>query len=177
MNNFNNNQSQNNSISMSKYSVYLVPFDYNGPIQSNFVDWGGIKPHVTLFSFKHLDYTKLHNLTKSLASAEGSNQWLFNTNDRNSEYYVNSTFTMLLFSSRRIENIMSEYKKHFDVKIRSKQLHITFGYTNNLTQKDINEIYSNIIDSKDWRLVIVESKQIGEDDYEAIWRDNFKLYY
>lgn len=136
--------------------VYLVPWDYNGPISSYYSEWGGTKPHATIAGFVN-QRTNINQIVQFVANLSfKSGRWDFSCSKNKCYVQQSSSLQLMKFSAMTVSNISYYLKKMGVQKIHEPNpCHITLCKTSE-TSFPIDDAIDALEASRDWRLVIVE---------------------
>ena len=150
----------------NKYSVYLVPGDYNGPSNSYFKKWGGIVPHCTLVSFGHYNNIPLKNTIKNAAKGSNNKRWILgNSTNRKFNLTKEGKLHILYFESNTLKNLK------LNGLDKKKNLHFTLG--ENLDDNKIKQIIDSLLKCKDWKLILVKE---DKNTKSISWENYYNLY-
>ena len=150
--------------------IYLVPFDYNGPISSYYMEWGGTKPHATIAGFENQrsNINQIVQLTAKKSMAD--DRWTFSC-EKNKCYVERSgSLKLMKFSARTVTNI-SYYLKQLGIKnLHSPNpCHITLCKTSE-TSFSTSRAITALEAARDWRLVVVD-----KNGSVVTWKNNYDV--
>lgn len=155
-------------LSPNKFSLYLVPWDYNGPIKNTFRKWGGELPHITLISFQQIDYQKVKEIVEVIAKGDGKKRWVFGNKKIEKK---RQDLIMFYFTSDLLKKKLTYLEEKLGIGSKKSDLHITAGTKKYMKPGEEQKIETAIKLSKDWRLVFVE-----EQPNRYKWGELFDLY-
>ena len=145
------------------HSVYLVPFDYDGPSEPNFEKWGGYKPHITLLSYQQMNMEDISQSIKGYAVGLKTKRWTFGKS-RKIDVQKHGKNNYLHFKSGKLDNLRLIFEKIG--LITKTDYHISTITSNLLT------FITKIQNCKDWKLVITTKYP----DDVVKWIINFDFY-
>lgn len=153
-------------------AVYLVPWDYKGPVSSYYREWGGTKPHCTLAGFVVQPKT-LNSIISTIArNSRAKGRWTFQCSKDHCELTRSAGLRLLHFSARTIKNIMQTMKTK-----KIKDMHNQ--NSTHFTLCEVSETHFNtttarkaLEKARDWRLVIVESARLNS---KKVWKNNYQI--
>lgn len=151
--------------------VYLVPFDYDGPISSYYSEWGGTKPHATIAGFTN-QRKNINDIVQFVASSSiSTGRWDFSCEKNKCTVNGGGSLQLMNFYAKTITNISYTLKKMGVAKMHDPSpCHITLCRTSELPVFSINAAISALERARDWRLVVVE--QSGS---VVTWMNNYDV--
>ena len=159
----------------TEYSLYLVPYDYNGPVKNTFKKYGGIKPHITLISFYTYNIDKLNEGISKLAKSS-QKRWVFG---KRNYKIIKNDLTMIQFESKTLYNKLTKLENTLGISekySKKNHLHITFGKTQYLMKKEYDNILTIIQKSTDWKIVLVSKISVDKDEYKYKWIKSYDFF-
>jgi endonuclease/exonuclease/phosphatase family metal-dependent hydrolase len=144
-----------------EYNVYLVPFDFEDKLYKSYIQWGGLKPHSTLFKFNSIDYNKLKKSIEEINNKQ--NNWNINRKSPKQNY------NEVQFKSNNIFIFCSQLAAKFNGTLLKQQeskdsyLHFTD------TKKD------DIDKCREWYYVIVRRIKRGREPRNVEWLDKYRV--
>lgn len=153
-------------------AVYLVPWDYSGPISSYYREWGGTKPHCTLAGFVPQPKT-LNSITSTIArNSRAKIHWTLQCSKDHCNLSRSEGLRILHFSARTIKNIMSAMRtKKIKDMHNQNSTHFTLCKVSE-TRFNTTTARRAMERAHDWRLVIVESARLNS---KKIWKNSYKI--
>ena len=136
--------------------VYLVPWDYDGPISSYYSEWGGTKPHATIAGFV-TQRTNINQIVQFVAKLSfNGGRWTFSCSKNKCYVQQSGSLQLMKFNAMTVSNI-SYYLKKMGIKQMHEPnpCHITLCKTSE-TSFSIDDAIAALEAARDWRLVIVE---------------------
>lgn len=154
------------------HAVYLVPWDYKGPISRYYKEWGGTKPHATIAGFA-VQPQALNSIISTIAQkTRASGRWTLNCSRNHCKTNRGEGLVLLHFSAQTIKNIASAmYKKKIKNIHNTDSTHITMCETD---EKRFNttQCKQALERARDWRLVIVQAARLNS---KKIWKNSYKV--
>lgn len=165
------------SISISTFyaatqiGVYLVPFDYDGPISSYYSEWGGTKPHATIAGFAS-QRTNINDIVQFVANQSlHGGRWDFSCEKNKCSVNGVGSLQLMNFYAKTVTNISGTLRKMGVIKMHDPSpCHITLCRTSELPTFSISAAINALEAARDWRLVVVE--QSGS---VITWKNNYPV--
>jgi len=154
------------------HAVYLVPWDYKGPISPYYKEWGGTKPHATIAGFAEQPKTLTTIISAIAQKSRKSGRWTLNCSRNHCKTNRGEGLVLLHFSATTVKNIANEMRKKKIKNIHNTDsTHITMCET---SEKHFNttKCKQALERARDWRLVIVQAARLNS---KKIWKNNYKV--
>jgi len=154
--------------------LYLVPEDYQGPQSSYYQEWGGNKPHATLFGFTEQPGF-MEDVVAEIAATRESG-WRLDCDRQQCVTKDYGRLKVLELNSRRIGEIVDTLSSlGFQKKKGTRPLHITLCKKSELPRFDVNRAIQALKNVRRWCLVVVTSVSSGGGKFRYHWGPCYKI--
>ncbi len=150
--------------------IYLVPWDYDGPISEYYIEWGGTKPHATIVGFVS-QRKNINDAARFVANQSiRAGRWDFSCSKNKCTVERTSSLQLMKFYAQTVTNISNILKKMGIADVHNPSpCHITLCKTSE-TSFSISDAINALEEARDWRLVVVE-----KDGAQVTWKNSYDV--